>query len=352
MLFDNGSRAEPTGPIGPQSADMCPDPQAPGGARIARPQTRVTEYDLDQQALTATLVWQFVPTDRYVAFAGSQQRLADGDTFIGWSQANDANGQPVTQPVASLVTATPEEVWALFAGGWFSYRAVVGPAPDAVSPAVDVTSPDPATDYVEGQQVVADFDCTDTGGSDLDTCTGTTDDGTALDTTPGTHTLKVTATDVAGNRTTRRVHYDVAALSRPDARVRSASGTWVGDDVYGGWRDQQVAVRLAHPGAARTRVSLQNDGVAADHLLVAGSAGNRHFAVRYRHDGTNVTARMLAGTLHTGRLDPGATYHLTVVTVRTRQASPGQVRAFTVRATSQAPSARHDTVAVVAHATG
>jgi Arylsulfotransferase (ASST) len=352
MLFDNGSRAEPTGPIGPQSADMCPDPQNPGGARIARPQTRVTEYDLDQQAHTATLVWQFVPTDRYAAFAGSQQRLADGDTFIGWSQANDANGQPVAEPVASLVTATPEEVWALYAGGWFSYRAFLGPAPDTVSPAVDVTSPDPATGYVEGENVVADFGCTDTGGSNLDTCTGTTDDGAAVSTSPGRHTLTVTGTDVAGNQTTRRVHYQVAALSRPDARVRSASGAWVGDDVYGGWSDQQVAVRLAQHGAVRTQVSLQNDGVAADHLLVTGTAGNRHFTVRYLHDGTDVTSQVLAGTLHTGRLDPGASYHLTMVTARTSHSSTGDVRTFKVQATSRAPSARHDTVAVVAHATG
>ncbi|MGA8248724.1 MAG: aryl-sulfate sulfotransferase [Nocardioides sp.] len=349
MLFDNGSRADPTGPIGPQSADMCPDPQNPGGARIARPQTRIAEYDLDEQAHTATLVWQFVPTDRYAAFAGSQQRLADGDTFVGWAQANDANGQPVVEPVASLVSATPEEVWALYAGGWFSYRAFLGPAPDAVAPTVDVTSPKPATDYVEGQHVVADFGCTDTGGSDLDTCTGSTDDGAALNMKPGRHTLKVTATDVAGNRTTRRVHYHVAARSRPDARVRAASGTWVGDDVYGGWHHQHVAVRQARAGAVRTRVSLQNDGAAADRLLVAGAAGTRHFAVRYRHDGRNVTSEVLAGTLHTGRLGPGATYTLTVVTVRTQSAAPGQKRVFTVRATSRS-SARHDTVAVVAHA--
>ena len=37
MLFDNGSRADPTGPIGAQSGNMCPDPAHPGGARIARP---------------------------------------------------------------------------------------------------------------------------------------------------------------------------------------------------------------------------------------------------------------------------------------------------------------------------
>ncbi len=156
---------------------------------------------------------------------------------------------------------------------------------------------------------------------------------------------------MAGNLTTRRVHYQVAALSRPDARVRSASGTWVGDDVYGGWHDQQVAVRLAQPGAARTRVSLQNDGVATDHLLVAGTAGNRHFGVRYRHDGTDVTSQVLHGHLHTGALAPGATYTLTVVTVRTARAAPGQERVFTVRATSRATTARHDAVAVVAHAT-
>ena len=31
MLFDNGSRADPTGPIGAQSGNMCPDPANPGG---------------------------------------------------------------------------------------------------------------------------------------------------------------------------------------------------------------------------------------------------------------------------------------------------------------------------------
>jgi hypothetical protein len=356
MLFDNGSRADPTGPIGSQSADMCPDPADPAGPRIARPQTRVTEYALDTSDPahpTATLVWQFVPTDRYVAFAGSQQRLADGTTFVGWSQAVAADGTPPTEgePVASLVSADGTgEPWRLFANGWFSYRAAIGPSPDAVDPEVTVTSPDPTAAYTEGEQVTADFGCTDTGGSNLDTCTGTVAGGQPLSMTPGAHTVSVTATDGAGNRTVRTVTYRVAALSRPDAQVRSATGRWIGDDVYGGTARQRVTDRVAR-GAVRTQVRFQNDGVAVDRMRVSGSQGNRRFEVSYRHGGRDVTRKVLRGTLRTGALAPGSSYTLVVVVHRTSRAHRGDSRVLTLRTRSSAATARHDAVAVVVRAT-
>jgi hypothetical protein len=354
MLFDNGSRADPTGPIGSQSADMCPDPADPG-MRVARPQTRVTEYALDTSdpaRPTATLVWQFVPTDRYVAFAGSQQRLTDGTTFVGWSQAVAADGTPPPEgePVASLVSVDgASEPWRLFANGWFSYRAAIGPSPDAIDPEVALTSPDPSAAYTEGEQVTADFGCTDTGGSNLDACTGTVADGDPLPMTPGAHTMTVTATDGAGNRTVRAVTYRVAALSRPDAQVRSTAGRWIGDDVYGTTARQRVVDRISH-GSVRTRVRLQNDGVALDRLRVTGSRGNPRFAVTYRHAGRDVTRRMLRGTLRTGPLAPGASYSLVVVVHRTSRAHRGDERVITLRARSTATTSRHDAVAVVVRA--
>jgi len=110
-------------------------------------------------------------------------------------------------------------------------------------------------------------------------------------------------------------------------------------------------VPLSASGSARTRVSVQNDGVSPDRIVVRGTAASTRFAVRYLHDGTDVTVRVVHGTLRTGTLAPGAAYGLTVVTRRTEQAVRGQERRLTVRATSVLGTQRHDAVAVVLRAT-
>jgi hypothetical protein len=214
MLFDNGSRPDPTGPLGPQSGSMCPDAQNPGGPGIARPQTRITEYKLnttDPGNLRARLVWDFVPTNRYAAFAGSQQRLDDGRTFVGWAQARPADGTPGREPVASLVSISGEkERWRLFGSGWFSYRAALGPSPDALKPKVRITSPVAGAVFHQGQKVRLRFRCTDTGGSGLDTCRGTVANGHRLPTSHrGKATVSVTARDGDGNRKRVTITYRV-----------------------------------------------------------------------------------------------------------------------------------------------
>ena len=355
MVFDNGSREDPlTSPIGGQSATMCPDPANPANdaARVDRPQTRVVEYALDQATHTATRVWQYVPPTRYAAFAGSQQRLADGTTFVGWSQSNDTSGNGAVEPVASQVNVAGDaEVWRLFGSNWFTYRAAIGPAPDAVQPKTTITTPADGATYVEGQQVVADFGCTDTGGSNLHECQGTAVDTAFVSTTPGSHAFTVTATDGAGNQSVRTVHYDVAARSRPDARVRSASGGLVGDDRYGASTHQRVTARLSSHGTLRTQVTVQNDGVQPDRITLKGAAASARFGVIYRHGGVDMTRQVVRGALRTPMLAPGTSYALTVVTHRLRAAHPGDQRAFVVQATSLLGARRHDAVAVVTRAT-
>ncbi|GCD89459.1 aryl-sulfate sulfotransferase [Nocardioides sp. LS1] len=125
LLFDNGSRKDTSGPVAPQTANMCPDPANPTGARIARPQTRVVEYALDEAAHTATRVWSFEKPGRYAAFAGNAQRLWDGTTVVGWSASQDSTGD--TPPFVSEVTTDGNESWSLTAPGWFSYRAFRAP---------------------------------------------------------------------------------------------------------------------------------------------------------------------------------------------------------------------------------
>jgi outer membrane protein assembly factor BamB len=56
------------------------------GTRHTPPETRAVEYRLDTGTMTADLVWQYRHSPpRYVPYTGSVQRLADGNTVIGYS---------------------------------------------------------------------------------------------------------------------------------------------------------------------------------------------------------------------------------------------------------------------------
>ena len=76
----------------------------------------------------------------------------------------------------------------------------VAPPPDLTPPTVTITTPADGAVYAVGQVVLADYDCTDeAGGSGLATCDGPVANGDPIDTSLGTHTFTVSATDVAGN---------------------------------------------------------------------------------------------------------------------------------------------------------
>jgi len=51
--------------------------------------TRVVEYRLDEQNMVAELVWSYQQDGVYTQFAGSAQRLPNGNTMIGWGGRTD-----------------------------------------------------------------------------------------------------------------------------------------------------------------------------------------------------------------------------------------------------------------------
>jgi hypothetical protein len=70
--------------------------------------TRVVEYELDQDQMTARLVWSYSHETAYTLAAGSAQRLANGNTLIGWGRGPaivatevDANGTKTLEMTAS-----------------------------------------------------------------------------------------------------------------------------------------------------------------------------------------------------------------------------------------------------------
>lgn len=70
LLFDNGQACYPDVPARGEH-------------------TRVVEYELDHTAMTATLVWSYDREGAYTRSQGSSQRLANGNTFIGWGRGPD-----------------------------------------------------------------------------------------------------------------------------------------------------------------------------------------------------------------------------------------------------------------------
>jgi hypothetical protein len=91
---------------------------------------------------------------------------------------------------------------------------------DSDAPWIDVSSPDegelsilPNGHFAQHERVVIDFSCDD-DASGIASCDATTPDGELLPTgTPGTHELRIVATDVAGHRTERVVSYTVDAAA-------------------------------------------------------------------------------------------------------------------------------------------
>ncbi len=70
LLFDNGVNCWP---INAARVDL----------------TRVVEYKIDELALQAELVWSYTQDGAYARFQGSAQRLANGNTLIGWGSHLD-----------------------------------------------------------------------------------------------------------------------------------------------------------------------------------------------------------------------------------------------------------------------
>jgi hypothetical protein len=100
---------------------------------------------------------------------------------------------------------------------------------DSAAPAITISSPADGTAVALGAPLTAAFSCADpAGGTGLASCTGTTANGAALDTsTGGAHTLTVTAADVAGNTSTKSVSYTVAVpptAAPPRPRAGCLSG--------------------------------------------------------------------------------------------------------------------------------
>ena len=107
-------------------------------------------------------------------------------------------------------------------------------------PAVTITTPRDGATYATGQLKLAAFTCTPDGdGVTITSCTGTVAAGTPIDTTDGTKTFTVTATDSVGRTTSITVRYLVIDACLVPPTITGTGGNDIltgtpGDDVIRG----------------------------------------------------------------------------------------------------------------------
>jgi hypothetical protein len=336
LLFDNGSNG------------LCIDPADPTGPTIDRGQTRVSEYALDTDAGTATLVWSYAPPSTYAFFAGSARRLGNGDTLIGWADDRDV--------LASEVNADQEVLWEATTPDaepghrkYATYRAsLITQLPDAIDPEVTMTGPDDGAQLLVGSVVTGSARCTDRGGSNLQTCTTTGLTDGRLDTaTTGARTWTVTATDGNGNVTTLTRHYIVRPPVRPDSWIRpTAVSTWSGNNVYGSAKYQTVKQSARRGRSTSSYWLVQNDGATTEKLRLSGTVGGAGFTVRYYSGSDDITRTVTDGDYLTSALAPSRTQKIKVVVTVTTRAAVGSERTMLVRARSTTSSSVSDQVGV------
>jgi hypothetical protein len=295
LVFDDGS--------GPVAGNLCVDQADAHGPTVARPQSRVAEYALDPAAGTATLVWSYAPPGWYTWFMGSARRLANGDTLVGWADETRALSTEVAPDGTLLWQLRAVDADAIFPP-YQPYRASLMRGRDTEPPVVTVAGPADGTHVVYGAPLVVDFGCTDRGGSSLQACGGGARPGDLLDTSvPGTHTVRLTGTDGAGNATTVTRTYTVDATYLPrfsDSRVR----------------------RVVRHRAVTAVVRLGNAGTAPDSLVVSGTRATP-LRLAYVVDGVDVTRAVRAGGYRTPVLAPGQSVELGLVVRRARTTRPG-----------------------------
>jgi len=287
MIFDNGAwSANP----------LCVDVADPAGPPVARVPTRIAVWDLDEGSGVATMVRDVQMDNRYAIFAGSAQALADDRILIGWASSKDA--------IATEVDGDGEVAWEIRAAETpehFTYRAFKAVVPDAISPKVRVRVPARGERLLLGERVRPVAECTDRGGSDLQSCWARRLDTSSL----GRKTVTVTARDGAGNLTTARRVYRVVARHQPDATIKAAgSRHLIGDNEFGARPPQMVTrvIRTAR-GSRAAVVRVRNVGNGWDRFSVRSRSSSPAMKVRLRFpDGGSTSPRLAPGETWTFRV--------------------------------------------------
>lgn len=151
------------------------------------------------------------------------------------------------------------------------------------------------------------------------------------------------------DRAVGRLELEEGPTRRPDARIRVGTLAWYGDGAYSRVVPTGLGQVVFASGpilhTTSFRVSVQNDGDAAEAMVVRGQGSTPNVTVAYHAGSTDVTARVVAGTYRTPVLTPGRQHRLRVTLTPTRRATWGSHLRRAVIARSSSADVRDVVVA-------
>lgn len=150
-----------------------------------------------------------------------------------------------------------------------------------------------------------------------------------------------------------------AATYQPDGRIRRlcqdeyCEPVLLGNDIYNTTASGQKAKWTDYgdsgygdPATVTFRITVQNDGTAADRFRLAASGITNGYTVKFFRGTTNITGAVMAGTYRTPSLAPGETY-LVKAKATLVDACCGDKTTRLVRITSVADPTKQDAVKLV-----
>jgi len=180
---------------------------------------------------TATVVDETKPTITLTTpAAGAVYELGE-QVLAEYSCADEPNGSGLDSCIGDVANGAAvdtgslgDKTFTVNAGdeaGNTAFMSVTYTVVDATPPSITVTAPADGAVYAVGEQVTADFSCTDEH-SGVASCVGSVAVGAAVDTgSVGEKTFTVEASDNAGNTASKTVNYAVADTSAPTITVTS-----------------------------------------------------------------------------------------------------------------------------------
>jgi lysophospholipase L1-like esterase len=151
---------------------------------------------------------------------GFEHRVHQPSGSVGaWTRHLGSTGPSVT---VSTNGVSHVETRALDANGNQSSSRIATVQLDKTLPQASTVTPASGATFVQHEEIVADYSCSDAGGSEVASCVGTVAAGDLIDTsTVGSKSFSVTATDGAGNQRTATRSYTVIDVTPPGITIDS-----------------------------------------------------------------------------------------------------------------------------------
>ncbi|MDX6515622.1 MAG: hypothetical protein QOH73_1288 [Gaiellaceae bacterium] len=131
------------------------------------------------------------------------------------------------------------------------------------------------------------------------------------------------------------------SLRLPDALIATATGGYVGDDVYNKTAvGQTKTIQIARGSSSYLPITIQNEGLLPASFRLKGTGAATGYTVTYvnYYNGANITTAVRNGSFSTGILAPGQSFAMKIIVKLSASAATTGAFVLTARSTAGTPA--------------